>query len=172
LVDEGAEVVVVYYNPNIHPEGEYQRRRDTLLGHALAAGIEVEVRPYDPVVWFETVAPHGSSRSERCRACYRLRLTEVARWAAENGFEAVASTLTVSPYQDADTITEEGRLACEAVGLEYLQRDYRDRYPDATRRSRDLGMYRQNYCGCVLSATEAAEERTARKAERQARRQA
>ena len=95
----------------------------------------------------------------------------MARWAAENGFDAVASTLTVSPYQQADVIADEGRRVCEREGLIYLQRDYRERYPAATRRSRELGMYRQNYCGCVMSDVEAREQRAARRAARQAARQ-
>lgn len=172
LVAEGARVVVVYYNPNIHPAEEYERRRDTLLEHAEMVGIEVEIRGYDPADWMEAVAGHARTREERCRACYRLRLGEVACWAAQNGFDAVASTLTVSPYQDAESISEEGHRACERAGLLYLERDYRERYGQATRRSREYGMYRQNYCGCLMSEVEASEERAARKARRQSDRSA
>lgn len=169
LAIEAAEVVVVYYNPNIHPAEEYERRRDTLLAYTEKTGITVVVRDYDPASWLEAAAPHARSREERCRACYRLRFTEVARWAAENGFDAVASTLTVSPYQDAKSITEEGRRACEEAGIRYLERDFRDRYSEATRRSREAAMYRQNYCGCLMSDLEAREERAARRAARQER---
>lgn len=167
LVEEGVEVTVVYYNPNIHPAEEYERRRDALLEHARRVGVEVVEIDYDPAAWMERVAPLARDGAQRCQACYRLRFEEVARWAGDNGYDVVASTLTVSPYQDAEAITREGERAAEAAGIAYLARDYRDRYPEATRRSRELEMYRQNYCGCVMSDLEARQQRAARKAARQ-----
>lgn len=170
LAAEGNDVVVVYYNPNIHPAEEYERRRDTLVEHAREAGIRVVELDHDPAAWMERVAPLARAGVDRCRACYRLRLEEVARWAVENGCDAIATTLTVSPYQDEDSIAAEGEAAAAAAGLTYLRRDYRERYQDATRRSRELGMYRQNYCGCVMSDLEARQQRAERKAARQASR--
>lgn len=166
LSSEASEITVVYANPNIHPVDEYERRRDTLAAYTETQGIETVELPYDPAVWVEAVAPYVGDRSQRCRACYRLRIELVARWAAENGFDAVASTLTVSPYQDAEGIAEEGERAAQAAGVRYLVRDYRERYSDATRRSRELEMYRQNYCGCLLSDIEARRERAERRAQR------
>jgi predicted adenine nucleotide alpha hydrolase (AANH) superfamily ATPase len=94
----------------------------------------------------------------------------VARYAVEHGFDAVATTLTVSPHQDADAIREAGESAAREAGVAYLDTDFTERYPEATRRSRDLGMYRQNYCGCMLSELEAEAERAARKVARKAER--
>ncbi len=156
----------MYANPNIHGLDEYERRRDTLLADAAEHGITVEELPYDPAVWVREVGRFGRDTERRCRACYRLRLSMTAEWAAEHGFDAIATTLTVSPYQDADGIREEGECAAGAVGIEYLDRDFRDRYGEATQRSRDLGMYRQRYCGCVLSQVEAAEQRRAKETRR------
>ena len=124
--------------------------------------------PYDPAAWAESVGPFASSGAERCRACYRLRLGEAARYAAENGYDAIATTLTISPYQDPVAIREEGRSAASQAGIEWFDRDFRAAYPEATRRSRELGMYRQNYCGCVFSEHEAREEREARRARKAA----
>jgi len=165
------EVVIVYANPNIHPAEEYERRRDTLLAYAREAGVEVVEVAYDPAAWMRAVGPLADAGPERCRACYRLRLGQAARYAAQNGFSAIATTLTVSPYQDAIAIREEGERAAAEAGIEYVHRDFRDRYPEATRRSRELGMYRQNYCGCVLSDLEARRQRETRRAERAARKQ-
>lgn len=164
------DVDVCYANPNIHPAAEYERRRDTLLAYASEAGIRVTEVPYEPALWTAAVADAGEDRRARCRACYRLRIGLVAREAAYGGYDAVATTLTVSPYQDVDSIREEGTRACDAYGVRFLATDFRERYPDATRRSRELGMYRQNYCGCAPSAIEAAAEREARKAARSAAR--
>lgn len=170
LAASGDVVEVLYVNPNIHPVNEYERRRDTLAAYAEAAGITWRELPYDPASWMEHVAPLARDQRARCRACYRLRLGMTAEWAARHGFDALATTLSVSPYQDAAAIAEEGRRAAAEHGLEWVGRDFTDRYAEATRRSRDLGMYRQNYCGCVLSELEAREQRERRRAERRARR--
>lgn len=164
LSAEFSQTVVVYFNPNIHPAAEYERRRDTLRAYADAAGITVVELEYDPAVWLERVGPLARQGSERCRACYRLRLGEVARWAAENGFDSVSTTLSVSPYQDVGAISTEGTTAAECAGVQFIDRDFRDRYTEATRRSREAQMYRQNYCGCVLSEVEARQQRASRKA--------
>lgn len=168
FTSEVGDITVIYANPNIHPLAEYERRRDTLLAYAERNGVEVVELPYDPAAWVQEVGPLARAGAERCHACYRLRLGLAARYAVENGFDAIATTLTVSPYQDAEAIRAEGERAAAEAGVGYVHRDFRDRYPEATRRSRELGMYRQNYCGCLLSEIEAREQRAARKAARRA----
>lgn len=161
-----------------------------------------------------------TARRERCRACYRLRFEEAARYAASHGFDSLGTTLSVSPYQYTDVIEEELRRACTAASnterpmdesissaTEHADKpigctdeptkltdkspenasatgetacaqkslacafaDYCPFYDEATRRSRELGMYRQNFCGCRFSAEEAAAERKARKEARRAAR--
>ena len=169
---EADEVVVVYANPNIHPAEEYERRRDTLLAHAARTGVRVVEAPYEPEAWEREVAPLAEQGAARCRACYALRLGIAARYAGEHGFDALATTLTVSPYQDHAGISRAGRTAAAEAGVAWLDRDFRERYAEATRRSRELGMYRQNYCGCRFSQAEAEAERAARKAARKQRKAA
>lgn len=161
-------VDVCYANPNIHPAEEYERRRETLLAYAEGAGIDVVEVPYDPSLWTTAVAGTGGDRGARCRACYRLRIGLVAAEATRRGYDAVATTLTVSPYQDPDSIRHEGERACAEHGVRFMVTDFREQYPEATRRSRELGMYRQNYCGCAPSAEEAEREREERRAARKA----
>ncbi|MDZ4179587.1 MAG: epoxyqueuosine reductase QueH [Coriobacteriia bacterium] len=158
------EVELVYANPNIHPADEYHHRLDTLLSHARATGIPVTEIPYEPDVWDEAVSGLEDDPTARCEACFELRLTMAARHAAAEGFDAIATTLTVSPYQDAAAIQRAGEAAAAEAGITYLHRDFTDRYPQATRRSRELGMYRQNYCGCRYSAIEAQRQREERRA--------
>ena len=117
-------------------------------------------------------------RKERCRACYRMRLEEAAAQAAKGGFEGLATTLAVSPYQFTDVIREELERACSKAGIAFCFEDYRPYYDEATRTSRELGMYRQNYCGCRFSVQEGEatrafvkEQRKAKKAARQAERE-
>ena len=145
--------------------------------------------PYDPAAWEATagrvgeaalaaadgdvlrVATHPALREARCRACYRLRFEEAARVASERRFDAVGTTLSVSPYQFTEVIREELERAAAAAGVRALFEDYRPFYDEATRRSRATGMYRQNFCGCHFSEAEAA-ERAERKRQRAAKREA
>jgi predicted adenine nucleotide alpha hydrolase (AANH) superfamily ATPase len=160
------DVVVYYDNPNIHPVGEYRRRRETLLDYARDREISVIEAAYEPREWIEAVAPHLADQSERCRACFALRLARTARAAAQAGLEGFATTLTVSPYQDAEAIRDAGEAAAGEFGLTYLHEDHRPRYQEAVRRSREMDMYRQDYCGCLLSEIEAEESRARRRKER------
>jgi epoxyqueuosine reductase len=163
LKAEAESVTVVYANPNIHPAEEYVRRRDVMADYAEHEGVRVVELPYDVDAWQAAVGPLADAGADRCRACFRLRLETTARYAADNGFDAIATTLTVSPYQDGAIIAEEGERAAKAAGVAYVHRDFRERYPSATARSRELGMYRQNYCGCVFSQKEAEEQRAQRR---------
>ncbi len=171
LLEEGHEIAIAYMNSNIHPAQEYEHRRDVLLDFAQDQGISVVEGVYDPQGWARAAGVFGADQAQRpnrCRACYRLRLEEACEYAAAHGFEGVATTLTVSPYQYTQIIREELERACERAGLAAVFRDYREHYAQATRRSKAMGMYRQNYCGCAFSKVEAQEEREARKAERAA----
>ncbi len=158
----GCTVTIVFSNPNIHPAEEYRLRRDAAAAYAAEIGAEFVELDYAPAAWDAAVADAGT-REQRCRACYRLRLAGVARYAAEHGLDAIATTLTVSPYQDSSAITDEGRIAAGLAGVTYVETDFRPRYREATRRSREMGMYRQNYCGCTPSKAEVEAERAARR---------
>ncbi len=168
LLAEGYDPIIVFANPNIEPKGEYVLRLETLRSYADSRGIRVVEIDTGEELW--RAATSGLERPARCHACYRVRLGLVSEWAASAGIELVATTLSVSPYQDAAAIARAGAAVAEAAGVRFLERDYRDRYADATRRSRDLGMYRQSYCGCLASGDEAAAERAARRQARKARR--
>ena len=171
--EEGFEPTILWSNPNIQPIAEHELRLETLLAWARdVAHVDVIVAGDDRDAWERLVAPALFDRERRCRACYALRLAELARVARERGFEHVSTTLAVSPYQLFDVCSEQLVALAHANGLTPVVRDFRPHYPDATRISRELGMYRQNYCGCRFSAAEAAierhEARDARKAARAA----
>lgn len=173
LREEGFEPTILWSNPNIQPLAEHELRLETLLAWARdVAHVDVIVAGDDRDAWERLVASALFDRERRCRACYALRLAELARVARERGFEHVSTTLAVSPYQLFDVCSEQLVALAHANGLTPVVRDFRPHYPDATRISRELGMYRQNYCGCRFSAAEAAierhEARDARKAARAA----
>ena len=173
LAEAGHEITIAYLNSNIAPASEYEHRLKTLLEWAKSQNIPVIEGPYKPTTWQNSVKQTWDgtqeNRADRCRACYRIRLEELARYAHEHGFEGIGTTLTVSPYQYTDIINEElERAAAPYEGLSAVFQDFREFYPQATIRSRELGMYRQNYCGCAYSDAEAAAERAERKAARKA----
>ncbi len=160
LREQGYDVTVAYVNPNIQPADEYARRLSTLRAWAAEAGVPVVEGLCDRAAWEREAAPWGTNRAARCAACYRLRLREAARMAADAGFAFVSTTLAVSPYQLFEVCGRELVRAAAERGLSPVWQDFRPCYPQATARSKELGMYRQNYCGCRFSAAEAAVERT------------
>ena len=172
LREEGFEPTICWTNPNIQPDDEYERRLATLRAWAAEEGLSLIEAGCDRAAWERTCAPFGFDRARRCRACYALRLAEACRVAREQGFAIVSTTLAVSPYQLFDVCSEELVAIARANGLEPLVRDWRPNYPQATRRSRELGMYRQNYCGCRFSALEAQLDRQRMRDERRARKAA
>ncbi len=160
LREQGFEPTICWTNPNIQPVAEHELRLSTLQAWARdVAHVDVIVAGDDRKAWERSVAPHGFDRPRRCRACYVLRLAEACRVAQREGFEFVSTTLAVSPYQLFDDCGELLCATAAAHGLTPVWQDFRPYYPEATRESRELGMYRQNYCGCRFSAAEAAHER-------------
>jgi predicted adenine nucleotide alpha hydrolase (AANH) superfamily ATPase len=159
LSSEGWSIAICYLNPNIAPQAEYARRLETLRGWAALHGAPVIEGPCDRDAWEREVAPFGANRKARCAACYRLRLRQAADIAVSQGFDAMATTLAVSPYQLLDVCNRQLESVCAKAGIEAVPRDYRSLYPVSVSESRRLGMYRQNYCGCRFSAAEAALDR-------------
>ena len=175
LRQRGIEPHIHYANSNIAPADEYARRRDTIRAWAAEIGLSFAEGTYAPDAWEATAGRIGEAsdgseaqRQARCRACYRVRFEESAAYAAAHGFDALGTTLSVSPYQYGWIIREELERACEQAGIRSFFEDYSPHYAEATRRSREAGMYRQVYCGCRFSETEAAAEREKRAAAREA----
>lgn len=175
LCERGDSPDIYYANSNIAPADEYEHRLDTIREWAEGVGASLTEGAYVPADWEAAVgAPWREgkmTREERCRACYRLRFEEAAAYAAAHGYERLGTTLSVSPYQFTEVIREELERACDAVGVEPDFEDWRPYYEEGARRSREAGMYRQNYCGCAISKAEAQHERDERKAARKAERE-
>ncbi len=162
ILDEFFDLTIYFYNPNISPAEEYYFRLDELkklLPQMGVGDIEIVSPRYD-VTPFEEMAkglediPEGG---ERCRECYRLRLENTISYAAENGFEYVTTTLSVSPHKRADWLNEIGEELGEKYGVKYLVSDFKkcDGYKRSCLLSAEYNLYRQNYCGCIYSKAEA-----------------
>lgn len=168
LMEEGFEPTICWTNPNIQPRTEHDRRLEELRRWTADSGIPLIEASDDRARWDASVARFGTDRARRCRACYALRLAEACRVAEREGISHIGTTLAVSPYQLFDTCNDVLERLAAAHGLTPVIRDFRPWYPQATARSRELGMYRQNYCGCRFSAAEAALDRARMRDERKA----
>ncbi|MBN1163149.1 MAG: epoxyqueuosine reductase QueH [Candidatus Krumholzibacteriota bacterium] len=152
-------VTAFYYNPNIQPEDEYRRRWEDM--RVVCSRLEIDLIPgeYDPPAWWNRIEPYRDlpERSRRCWECYRLRLEATASRARELGFGIFTTTLSVSPHKVHERIVEEGRRAAAAFGIIFLEEDFKkkDGFKVSVERSRELGLVRQDYCGCLLSREEA-----------------
>ncbi|MHB0867309.1 MAG: epoxyqueuosine reductase QueH [Thermoleophilia bacterium] len=159
---EVSELSGTYFNPNIHPFSEHQRRYETLLAWAGQVGLSLVGEPqYDVAAWLRQVAGNDS-KGLRCRICITQRLNYTAALAAARGCDAFSTSLLISPWQDHELIREAGEAAAAGAGVRFAYRDLRSEF----RRSRELsaaaGLYRQKYCGCIYSEAEAALARAAR----------
>lgn len=156
------EVTVMYYNPNISPASEYRHRVEEqrrLIGELPVRHpvrfVEGEYRPeefYRAVQGLED-EPEGG---RRCAVCFRLRLDEAARAARAGGYDYVTTTLTISPMKDAELLNTIGREVAAEHGVEWLPSDFKKRggYQRSIELSREHGLYRQDFCGCVFSRRE------------------
>lgn len=143
-----------WYNPNIHPEGEYLRRLGAVRELQGLWGLDVLYAGGFALETFLERLSGATAEGERCRICYRMRLEETAEAAKRLRMDAFTSTLLVSPYQKFETLVEVARRVEAESGVPFYFKDWREGYREAVRLSRRLGLYRQRYCGCVFSAKE------------------
>ena len=154
LREEGFEVTGFWYNPNVHPWMEHERRRESLARYAEEVGLPVIWHPtYEMPRFLRNVAGQERFR-ERCRWCYRMRLMKTARVAVERGFDAFTTTLLISPYQDQDLIRTIGEAAAEQYEVPFYFENFRRGWSERGRLTREHDLYRQQYCGCIYSEWE------------------
>lgn len=151
LRKEGIEPVGVFFNPNIHPIEEFERRRDTVVKFSDIKGLKVECfDDFEQTVW-EGFKGEGDTR---CSMCYTTRLKKAAELAALGGYDAFTTSLLVSPYQKHDLIKQLGGKFAEQYGVGFFYRDFRPGFREGQMEARELGLYRQKYCGCIISLNE------------------
>lgn len=159
------KITVLYYNPNLYPAEEYDRR--VLEQRKLVSSLpvkypvslaEIKGEPkefYSAVKGLESIKEGG----ERCFACFRLRLEKTAEYAKKNGFDFFTTTLTISPLKNAQKLNEIGEKAGEKFGVRHLPSDFKKKngYLRSVELSKVYGLYRQDYCGCIFSKREREE---------------
>lgn len=152
LRGEGAEVTGFFFNHNIHPYQEYARRRDAAQQMADLEGMPLMVRDEYRLEEFLTAV--AADPGSRCGYCYASRLDAVAAAAVAGGFDAFSSSLFYSRYQNHDLMRKKAEEASQKHGVAFLYRDFRPGWQEGIRRSKELALYRQQYCGCVYSEKE------------------
>ena len=152
LAVEGHQVIGFFYNPNIHPEQEYQRRLETTCKVAQELNFPLEVAPYTPDDWRKETASlkHEPEGGKRCQVCFRIRLEKTWLYMMDCGADAFTTTLTIGPRKSAQLINKIGQ---EIGGDKFLMRDFKkkDGFKKATQSAKQWELYRQNYCGCIYS---------------------
>lgn len=149
LRNAGHEVQGFFYNPNIHPYQEYQRRLDSVKMLPEKIGLKLLLDDsYDLEAFLRLVV---FREDVRCRHCYFMRLEKTAQFAKRGKFDAFTTTLLVSPHQKHEVIRETGESLAEAYGLMFHYEDFRPGWPEGRALAKEYGFYRQQYCGCVYS---------------------
>lgn len=139
----------LFHNPNIHPYLEYRRRFDAMTSYAASSGLAmVGEESYLLDLFLRQVA---FREEERCRYCYQLRLSHTARVAKKGRFDAFTTTLLYSRFQKHDLIREIATSVAKTCGIPFLYRDFREGWSEGVRISKESGIYRQPYCGCIYS---------------------
>ncbi len=162
VLSEFFRVTVFYFNPNIYPQSEYDKR----LSEQLKI---IENMPFKNPV---TLLPCGYDENEflsaakgfenereggsRCEKCFRLRMEKTALTAKENGFDFFTTTLSVSPHKNAPLLNEIGDKLSQKYNIKYLYADFKKKegYKRSIILSKEYDLYRQNYCGCRFSLRE------------------
>ncbi|MCD6577999.1 epoxyqueuosine reductase QueH [bacterium] len=147
-----------FFNPNIHPKEEYEKRLSEVKRMSNLQKWELIVGDYNIRVWFDKIKEHkwDGEYSERCRACIKHSLTNTARFAKENNYDLFATTLTNSPRKKIEMLDEIGNEVEREIGIKYLHTNFKKKngYLKSIKMSKVLNIYRQNYCGCIYSKIE------------------
>lgn len=148
-------LTLLWFNPNIQPAAEHERRLQAARTMARALGLPLVELPggedeFDALCVGREAEPEGG---ERCRLCYALRLRRACGYAAAHNIGLVATTLTISPHKPALVVNEVGASAAQEAGVSFLAADFKGAggFQRSVTLSRELGLYRQNYCGCLHS---------------------
>lgn len=150
------EITVFYYNPNIYPQDEFEKRlqnQKIVIENNL--GVNLVSPSYDEMEYLEKVKGLEGEREggKRCDVCFYLRLKQTAIFAKENGYDFFGTTLTVSSHKNAEHINKIGEEISKEIGIPFLYSDFKknDGYKRSIILSREMDLYRQNYCGCRFS---------------------
>lgn len=149
LFTKGYSPTMYYYNPNIHPYKEWERRQESLQKFAELKNLPlIREEEYALSEFLQQTVFH---EQERCGFCYRMRLGQTALKAKELGFNYFGTTLLISPYQNRELLCQIGQELAAEHHLTFCEEDLRPGFRRSQQMARELELYRQGYCGCIFS---------------------
>ncbi len=155
LKDAGYEVVVYFYNPNIYPDVEYQKRLEAEKILCENSGVELLVEEYNQEEFFDYVKGFETEPEKglRCDKCFELRLMKTANKAKELGIDNFTTSIVISPHKNFQKLSKIGEEIASKTGLNFLAIDFKkkDGFLKTNKIANSLSLYRQNYCGCKFS---------------------
>lgn len=155
LQEAGYRVVVYFYNPNIYPAAEYQKRLEAERSLCKAFDVTLIETEYNPEDFYNAARglENEPEKGARCDKCFELRLRKTAEFAKKSGIEEFTTSIVISPHKNFAKLTEIGRKIAAEYGLIYQAIDFKkkDGFLKTNKISRELELYRQNYCGCKFS---------------------
>lgn len=170
LMQDGLDVTVLFYNPNIYPSDEYIKRRDEQERICKNWGIKFAELPYEPEVWDSAVKglENEPERGKRCSVCFYMRLQKAQEYALKHKFTALTSVLGVSRYKDLSQVNNAARKAWRKVGKPYWAINWRKNGLEELRRAliKELDLYNQSYCGCKYSLAQSLRKQREKKDEK------
>lgn len=148
-------ITIIYYNPNTYPYDEYILRYKQLEILKNYMDFELIFMDYNDEEFYSKVKglEEEIEGGKRCEVCYKLRLEKTAQVAKEKGFDYFTSTLSVSPYKNADKLNKIGQELENIYNIKYIYSDFKknEGYKNSIKNSKEYGLYRQDYCGCEYS---------------------
>ncbi len=155
LLNKDYSIIFYFYNPNIHPREEYIKRLEGIKFVAGKYNIPLIIGNYQKDKWFDICSPFKKEPEggKRCKLCYKMRIDKTSQTAEEKNFKLFSTTLSVSPHKDANAINKIGKSAAEDKNLSFYQANFKkkDGFKKTVQISKQLNLYRQNYCGCIYS---------------------
>jgi len=167
LQDLFYEATCFFYNPNIHPFKEYKQRLDTMQEFALQTNTPLiihgkyglnkflnKIQNLKEDIFEENIENKKKNKQLRCQQCYKMRLKETTKYAAENNYQFFTTTLLYSVYQDHKEIVDLAKYYAKKYNIQFVYQDFRKFWQQGITMSKQLNLYRQKYCGCIFSEHE------------------
>lgn len=158
LKEQGYEVILYFFNPNIYPENEYEKRLNAQIELCKNLGCELIIENYEPKL--HEIISFGledePEKGKRCSKCFELRLNETAKKAKNLSIENFTTSIVISPHKNFELISRIAKTISKKHGINYLNIDFKKNngFLKSNQKAKELELYRQNYCGCKYSIGE------------------
>ena len=155
LQEDGFSPVIYFYNPNIHPNTEYEKRLKELINFCTRKNYEIVIENGDFELWQEACSTLKDEKEggKRCIECFKMRLEKSAKYAKNNNFDYFCTTLTISPHKNTKNINEIGKILEKKYEIAFLEKNFKknDGFKKSLQLSQENNLFRQTYCGCEYS---------------------